>query len=250
MARMWARPSRFAALGIAAAFVVGTAPAAAAQLPGVDNNTRVFPIDDTRILIAVDEPDVEAGTVGVTVQNNTDQALTCTGIREGQQAGTVTTAEIAARSVEFYRQFPDSDRSPIDIDVRVPSLLSNSVGDLGDDLTIDVGSIAGLVPGSAAGLVYPEQGALQDIGGDFTQARLRGQYGPMGQTLTIPAQTAQPYTVELGPTSRGERPGFQAGVVLTCQFNGQRYIFHGYQGGEPPVVDAGSGSLSAGSIGS
>lgn len=57
MARTWARPSRFTALGIAAALAVATAPAASAQLPGVDNNTQVFPVDDTRILIAVDEPE-------------------------------------------------------------------------------------------------------------------------------------------------------------------------------------------------
>lgn len=249
MARTWARPSRSAAFGIAAAFVVAAAPAASAQLPGVDNNTQVFPVDDTRILIAVDEPDLEAGTVGVTVQNNTEQALTCTGIDEGQ-AGTVTTAEVAAKSVEFYRQFPNSELSPIDIDLTVPSLLSGSVGDLGDDLAIDVGSIAGMIPGSAAGLAYPEQGALAEIGGDFNQARLNGQYGPMGQTLTIPAETGEPFTVELGPTSRGERQAFQAAVVLTCEFNGQRYVFHGYEGGEPPAGDTGSGSLSAGSLGS
>lgn len=249
MERTWARPSRFAAFSIAAALAVATAPVASAQLPGVDNNTQVFPVDDTRILIAVDEPELEAGTVGVTVQNNTDQALTCTGINGGQ-AGAVTTAEIAAKSVDFYAEFPNSDLSPIDIDLDVPSLLAGSVGDLGDDLAIDLGSIVGMVPGSAAGLVYPEQGALADIGGDFSQARLGGQYGPMGQSLSIPAQTAQPYTVELGQTSRGERQEFQAAAVLTCELNGQRYIFHGYQGGEPPAGGGGSGSLSAGSLGS
>ena len=249
MARTWARPSRIAALGIAAAFVAATAPAASAQLPGVDNNTQVFPVDDDRILVAVEEPDLEAGIVGVTIQNNTDEALTCSGI-DGGSAATVTTAEIAAKSVEFYRQFPNSELSPIDIDVSVPSALAGSVGDLGDDLAIDLGSIVGMVPGSAAGLVYPEQGALADIGGDFTQSRLNGHHGPMGQTLNIPAQTAEPFTVELEQTSRGDRQEFHAAVVMTCELGGQRYIFHGYQGDEPPAADTGSGSLSAGSLGS
>lgn len=248
MERTWARPSRFAAFSIAAALAVATAPAASAQLPGVDNNTQVFPVDDDRISIAVDEPDLGAGTVGVTVQNNTDQALTCTGINGGH-AGTVTTAEIAAKSVDFYTEFPNSELSPIDVEVDVPSLIAGSVGDIAGDFAIDLGSIVGLVPGSAAGLVYPEQGALADIGGDFAQSRLDGHYGPMGQSLAVPAQTAQPFTVELGQTSRGERQDFHAAVVLTCELDGQRYIFHGYQG-EPPVRTGGSGSLSAGSLGS
>lgn len=248
MAFTWACPSRFAAVGIAAAFAVAAAPAATAQLPGVNNNTQVFPVDDTRILIVVDEPDLQAGTVDVTVQNDTDQALTCTGINGGQ-AGAVTTAEIAAKSVDFYTRFPTSDLSPIEIDLTVPSILAGSVGALGDDLMIDLGSIVSMVPGSAAGLVYPEQGALADIGGDFTQSRLNGHYGPMGQTLTIPANTANPMTVQLGQTSRGERQPFSAAVVLTCEFAGQRYIFHGYQDGEPPS-GGGSGSLSTGSLGS
>lgn len=250
MARTWERPYRFAALGIASALIVAAAPAASAQLPGVDNNTKVYPVDDTRISIAVDSPDLEAGTVGVTVQNNTDQPLTCTGINGGQ-AGTVTTAEIAQKSVDFYTRFPDSDLSPIEIDLTVPGLISGSVGDFADDLRIDLGSVAGMVPGSAAGLVDPERGALGEIGGAFARSRLDGHYGPMGASLTIPARSAEPFAVTLGQTSRGERQAFQAAVVLTCVIGDQqqRYVFHGYQGGLAPA-DGGSGSLSTGSLGS
>ncbi|GAA3511443.1 hypothetical protein [Dietzia aurantiaca] len=248
MARLWVRPSRLAALGIAAATAVAVAPIASAQLPGVDNNTQVFPVDDERILIAVDEPDLEAGTVGVTVQNNTAQALACTGI-DGGQAGAVTTAEVAAKSVDFYARFPNSTLSPIDVEVDVPGAIAGSVGDLGDGFQIDLGSITGMIPGSAAGLVNEEWGALGEISGDFTQSRLNGQYGAMGASLSIPALTAQPYTVELGQTSRGERPAFQAAVVLTCVLGGQRYIFHGYNG-DAPVLETSTGSLSGGSLGS
>lgn len=248
MARTWTRPSRMAALGIAAATALAVAPVASAQLPGVNNNTQVFPVDDQRILIAVDEPNLEAGTVDVTVQNNTTQALTCTGINGGQ-AGAVTTAEIAAKSVDFYTRFPNSTLSPIAVDVNVPSAVAGSVGDLGDGFQIDLGSITGMIPGSAAGLVNEEWGALGEIGGEFSQSRLNGHYGGMGTSLTIPAQTAEPYTVELGQTSRGERQAFQAAVVLTCVLEGQRYVFHGYQG-EAPVLDSGSGSLAGGSLGS
>lgn len=243
MARTWVRSSRIAALGIAAALTAATVPVASAQLPGVDNNTQVFPVSDTRILINVDEPDLDAGTVGVAIQNNTDETITCTGI-DGGQAATVTTAEIAAKSVDFYSRFPHSTLNPIDIDVTVPSLISGSVGDfLPADAAIDLGSVVGMFPGSSAGLLDAEWGALAEIGGEFNQSRLDGHHGPMGQNLTLQQLSTQEFTVALGETSQGERQTFHAAVVMTCVFAGQRYIFHGYQG-EPPAIGGTSGSLA------
>lgn len=243
--------TRFLGVGTAAAAVLATASVASAQLPGVDNTTMVFPVDDQRIQIAVEPADIENGTVAVTVQNNTSQAITCQG-REGAAAGAATPATITARSVDFYENFPHSEIADLEVGIQAPSAVSGSINL--DDLSFNLGSIQALIPGSAAGMYDPEWGALGEIGGEFSQARRDGHVGYTGNTLTLPANQATPMTINLGHTSRGERQEFQAGFFMTCEFEGQRYVFYGYEGDVEPVLEddeaaTGSlGSLGAGSL--
>ena len=249
---------RTAAVAAAAALAITAAPASSAQdirpyqLPGVDNTTEVFPIDDDRIQVAVDPVDVEAGTVGVTIQNNTAESLTCQG-REGATAGALTPAEVTARAVDFYEKYPNTELADFEVGLTGKGIIAGSVNGLAPDLQFDLGSATALLPGSAAELYNSEWGALSEIGGQFSQARLAGQVGYTPNQVTLPARQATPFTVPLEHTSQGDREDFQAGFFMTCVLDNQRYVFHGFEGDVRPVIDApdqGLGSLgSAGSIG-
>ena len=241
-----------AAMAVAAAPTVSAQDVRPYQLPGVDNTTEVFPIDDDRIQVAVDPVDVEAGTVGVTIQNNTTAAISCQG-REGAAAGTLTPAEVTARAVDFYEQYPNTELADFKVGLTGTGIVSGSINAIAPDLQFDLGSAAALLPGSAAELYNSEWGALAEIGEKFSQARLAGQVGYTPNAVTLPAQQATPFTVDLEHTSQGEREDFQAGFFMTCVLDNQRYVFHGFEGDVRPVIDApdqGLGSLgSAGSIG-
>ncbi|MCT1517241.1 hypothetical protein [Dietzia cercidiphylli] len=245
MSRTWAPSSRYAALGIAAALAVAAAPAASAQLPGVDNNTQVFPLDDDRISIVVDPVNLDAGTVRVFIQNNSTSNLTCTGL-EGGPAATVTTAEVVAQAIDFYTEFPYVELS--DIDISFPSAL----GSIADAPEIGVGSIQGLIPGSAQGFINPAWAAANATQAALTEARLAGQYSPLGTSLSFPAGTAQEVNATLQNPSAGTRADFQSGVILTCVLAGQRFVFHAFEGDQRPNVGTtgSTGSLGSAGLGS
>lgn len=238
--------------GIAAAAVVATASMAGAQLPGVDNTTMVFPIDDERIQISVDPADVDAGTVRVSIQNNTAQNVNCQG-RDGAAAGAVTPADITAKSVDFYAKYPHSDLAELQVGIDIDGFAS-SLSNLLPQLAFDLGSVQGLLPGSVAGYYDEEWGALAEIGEAYSEARLAGQVGLTANSLSLPAGNTTVVTVPLGHTSIGDREAFQAGFFMTCELGGQRYVFHGYDGDAPQAegtdeADTGSlGGLNAGSL--
>lgn len=240
MARTWARSSRFAALGIAAAFAVAVAPAASAQLPGVDNTTQVFPLDDNRVTIAVEPVDLGNGTVRVFIQNNTASNLNCTGIEDGP-AATVTNAEVVARAIDFYTRYPYQDLS--NIDISFPSAL----GSIADAPEIGVGSIQELIPGSAQIFINEAWSAANETESALVQARLAGQYAPISSPLSLTAGQARELDVTLQNPSAGTRSDFQTGVILTCSLQGQRYVFHAYEGDQRPNLQA---TESTGSLGS
>lgn len=236
--------TRAIALGAAAAATVAAVPFAAAQIPGYNPRSWVFPVDDTRIQMAVDAPDLETGRVNVTIQNNTAQNLTCQGL-EGTSAATVTNAEVVARSVDFYTQYPHSEFADLNI---YASVLFTTI-----DEDIPLGSVVDLVPGSAAGMVNPEWGALGEVSGAFSAARLAGQYGPMATSITVPGQSAQQYSVQLHRPSSGTWQDFQTGVFATCVIDGQRYVFHAYEDDQRPdlaATDESTGSLGSAGLGS
>ena len=107
----------------------------------------------------------------------------------------MTSAEVVARSVDFYTQYPHSELADLNINARVLFTTINE--------DIALGSVVGLVPGSAATMVNPEWGALNEVGGAFSAARLAGQYGAMSTSITVPARTAQQYSVQLEHPSAG-----------------------------------------------
>ncbi|MCL2533070.1 MAG: hypothetical protein FWE39_02800 [Nocardiaceae bacterium] len=230
-----ARRIAVTALAAAAALATG-AGVASAQIPGETRPTTVFPVDDHRIQLAVDGPNLSTGTVSGSIQNNTDSNLTCTGL-DGGPAGTVTRDTIVARSVDFHAQFPYSPLAPMDITVQG-----------GDSQQFGLGSVAGAA-GSMAGLLWPDLAALNVISAEYDEARLAGQVGKMGTSVNVPARTSQPFTVNLDRASVGGWTDFSAGVFLTCVLDGQRYVFHGYENGRPAHLPeaAGGGTRFLGS---
>ncbi|WP_430332899.1 hypothetical protein [Rhodococcus sp. ACT016] len=229
-----ARRIAVTALAAAAALATG-AGVASAQIPGETRPTTVFPVDDHRIQLAVDGPNVSTGTVSGSIQNNTDSNLTCTGL-DGGPAGTVTRDTIVARSVDFHAEFPYSPLAPMDITVQG-----------GDSQQFGLGSAAGAA-GSMAGLLWPDLAALNVISAEYDEARLAGQVGKMATSVTIPARTSQPFTVNLDRASVGGWTDFSTGVFLTCVLDGQRYVFHGYENGRPahlPEADGGTRFLGS-----
>lgn len=216
--------SRITVAALAAAAVMATGVgSAAAQIPGETRVTEVFPVDDQRVQLAIDGPNLTDGTVSGSIQNNTDSPLSCKGIGTGP-AGTVTPDTIVARSVDFYAQFPYSPLAPLLIDVQGPGF---------DDQNFDLGSIAGLTPGSVSQRLWPDLAAMQVISDSYDEARLAGHVGRTLPTVTVPARTSQPLKVQLDRPSAGTWQDFNTGIMLTCVLDGQRYVFHGYENGRP-----------------
>ncbi|AWH93158.1 hypothetical protein [Dietzia lutea] len=232
--------------------MIATTGVASAQIPGQNVPAQVFPVDDTSIQLAVNEPNIETGAVSITIQNNTANALTCTGIGGGP-AATVTRDEIVALGVDHWARYPYAPFQDLEIDLQLPSSgsISLPIPDLPDQMDVDLGSVTGLLPGSLGELFWPEIGNAAEIGTAYGQARRAGQVAVLGDSFTVPANTARTVTGELGVLSQGERQDFSAGAIATCVVDGQRYIFAGYENGRPDIGGgSSSGSLNAGSLGS
>lgn len=216
---------RAAAVTLTAAAVLATGGVANAQIPGENRAMEVFPVDDRRVQLAIGGPDAE-GYVSGSIQNNTSNDLTCTGIN-GSPAGTVTRDTVVAQSVDFYAQFPYSPLRPIDIDVDAPGF---------DGMEMDLGSAVGSAPASLADLLWPDYAAMVPIAQAYDEARLAGQAVPIADTINVDARTSETFTVQLPRPSAGERQDFSTGVFMTCVLDGQRYVFHGYENGRPAVI--------------
>lgn len=226
------------AAAVAIVVASGAAAPVSAQLPGVDLGANVVIVDSTLIQIAVDAPNLSAGTVGVSVQNNTSSPITCNGIRgtdtgTTSRAGTITTDEIVARTVDYYATYPHTFDPTMTIPV---GSNGNGIMTVGADL----GSITGLIPGSAAGSLRPEFGAAGRLSEMYTTARLDGLVGTI-DSITIPASAGITRTVSLNEPAAGPRPAsFRPGAVLACQISGQDFLFSGYFGDATPTIPLGS----------
>lgn len=223
---------------------------AGAQLPGVDPGKTVVIVDDTAVQVAVDSPDLTAGTVGVTVQNNTDAEIRCTGIKgrkEGgpsTRAGTVTTTELVARTMSYYAKFPHS------FDEVMPVILEGFGVD-GTQIFVGTGSVTDLVPGSLMGGLRPEFGEAGRMSELYTAARVNGLVGAI-DSVTIPKRSGITLSVRLGHSSTGQRPSdFTPAAVVACERGVQSYLYAGYSGDQTPTIPLGSiSSVETGRYGS
>lgn len=238
MARKWHPSARVAALGLAAAFVAAAAPAATAQLPGDNPRVTIYPVENTGIQLSVQPLDEAEGTVDLVVQNNTATNLNCTGLVDGGPAATVTTADVVARSVDYFRNYPITTYA--DLQLNLPSPAGTQM--------IGLGSVQDQA-GSLSEFINPEWGALVANGNALDAARLAGHYGALESNISIPANSAFERTVRLDLPVQGARSDFQTGVFMTCTIGGQRYAFHAYEGDVEPNIN-GTGSLSSLGLGS
>lgn len=237
-----------AAVTAAAISTTGAGAVATAQLPGVAPGQSLVVVDDTTIQVAVDAPNFAAGTVGVSLQNNSTSAITCSGIKGEAsgaltRAGTVTTTEIVARTVDYYADHLHSYDQVLPVNV--------GSGDTNMAITVGLGSITDLVPGSLTGGLRPEFGESGRLNELYTEARLNGLVGAVS-SVTIPARSGTTLTVQLSHSSTGNRPAdFRPAAVFGCQRGGQDYIYAGYHGEETAVIPLGSlSSTDTGRFGS
>lgn len=167
---------------------------------------------------------------------------------------TSSTCGPVALGVDHWARYPYAPFQDLEFDLQVPGDLGSislPIPDLPPEVNIGLGSVTGMLPGSLGDLFWPEVGYAAEIGSAYGQARRAGQVAVLGDSFTVPASTSQTVTGQLGPLSQGERQDFSAGAIATCVVDGQRYIFAGYENGRPDIGrDSGSGSLSAGSLGS
>ena len=217
--------------------VAGSGGGASAQLPGVTPGQSVVVVDDTTVQVAVDVPDLATGTVGVTLQNNSDTPITCDGITgetEGTKTrgGTVTTSEIVARTVDYYADNLHTYDGTLPVNV--------GSGATNMAINVGLGSVTDLVPGSLTMGLRPEFGDAGKLGELYTEARLNGLVGTV-DSVTIPARSGTTLTVPLGDSSTGIRPAdFRPGAVFGCQRDDQDYLYSGYYGADTPSIPVGS----------
>ncbi|UVE95050.1 hypothetical protein [Dietzia sp. B32] len=230
------------AVAVAVVSASGTGATASAQLPGVTPGKSVVIVDDTTIQVAVDAPNLEAGTVGVSLQNNSDSAVTCSGIRGDRSgtmtpAGTVTTSEIVSRTVDYYAKYLHAFDPSLPIHVGSGALIDMN-------MAAGLGSVTDLVPGSMTGGLRPEFGAAGRLGELYTEARVNGLVATVG-SVSIPARSGITFTAQLNDAAAGLRPAnFRPGAVFGCQRGGQDYIYSGYHGEDTPSIPLGSISSS------
>lgn len=228
--------------------VAGSGAVANAQLPGVTPGKSVVVVDDTTIQVAVDAPNLTAGTVGVSLQNNSATPITCSGMRGEKsgsmtRGGTVTTAEIVARTVDYYADHLHTYDGALPVNV--------GSGTINQTIVVGLGSVTDLVPGSMTGGLRPEFGEAGRLGELYTEARLNGLVGPV-TSVSVPARSGTTITVALGHSSTGERPAdFRPAAVFACQRGGQDYLYSGYFGEDTPSIPLGSiASTETGRFGS
>lgn len=227
-------------LGVAScafALTGALAPSASAQIPGmlpeIDAQTYAVTTGDQRIRVAVSEPDLTAGRVTVTVQNNTAGNITCGGFGEGP-AVSVAPAEVVSRSVEHYSKhlvYPDPK-------VTVDPIRVAGIGV--DEMVIPLGSVTDMFPAIAARHIWPEGGSRAVIASKFDDARMQGQTGRQ-DSFTVAANSGLPININLNTPAASPRPDFDAGALIGCTIGGRNYVWAGYSPSTPP--QGGTGSL-------
>ncbi|WP_264885909.1 hypothetical protein [Dietzia sp. NCCP-2495] len=180
--------------------------------------------------VAVAQPDVAAGRVLVTVQNNTGGQLTCGGF-DGGGSIEVAPAEVISRSVDHYSRYPVYPE---------PKITTNNIQIVGV-ITVPLGSVTDMLPAAAARHIWAEQGSRSVIASKFDDARMQGQTGRHTANVSIPANSSTSVSVALAPVSQGSRQPFDAGALVGCTFGGVNYVYAGFSPDTP--AQGGTGSL-------
>lgn len=232
------------AAAAALALVAGAAPAIA-QVPGGGFAGYVVKVDDSSLLVTVDDKGEAPVQVTGAIENTTEANFRCEvpqfdkgGVLTPIGYGQVTTAAVAVEVNNYYRARVFTGPSD-----------TNADGTL-----ISMGSLYDMFPsGSAVG------SAETDTRTAHTEARVAGRAGDpkVGTDLqfTVPAGDTVNYTALLGPSSTGDRGQWRAAAVFMCRntVTSDWFLYTGLEDIDDPNPAAepdSSGSLSVGSLGS
>lgn len=236
---------RGAVAAVAVLTLVAGAVPALAQVPGGGVAGHVVKIDDSSLVVTVNDKGETPTQVTGTIENTTEVNFRCEvpafdtgGINTPVGQGQVTTAAVAAEVTEYYRTRVFT--GPGD---------TNANGDL-----VSIGSLYDVFPsGSAIG------SDETDTRTAHTDARVAGRTGDPrvanNLQFTVPAKESVDYTALLGPSSTGDRGEWRAAAVFMCRnmVTNDWFLYTGLENIEDPnpaPEPESAGSLSAGSLGS
>lgn len=219
---------------------------AANVVPGADSNGVVVFTDKQDLSVKVNTADATATTITGSVTNHTDSAFTCAGVQgKDASAGDVTTSDLVAKSVEYYRN--NLHHIAPEVDVKTPSLPLIGALNLG---TLNLGSSAGLLQG-LGGLLGKANKDRNEISGAYSAARVAGHAGQIAK-FTVAPQSTVDIKAALPVPSSGPRTDFDAAAFIVCTKDGSdegAYVFAGYEEGttkpKPSRSIAGSAKSSS-----
>ena len=242
---------------IATAAVVGVAIAT----PGLAGATNVIPGDSdpgTKIItghegvtVDIESVDRETGVVSGTFVNESGLNLTCQSPNPNpnlNRGGTVTTADVALASRNYYTLYPEPDPASFNLGSNIIF-----VGNVGANA--DFWPLLQLVPtGSAAGFLSDSAAAAAEIGSAHRDAQVRGMVGHV-DTFTVNNGQTHAWSTTLGQAATGARGTDPLGAVFNCRVgsnaNADHFLWVGLEEVDEEEPSTGSlGSLTGGSSGS
>lgn len=238
-----------AAVAASASLVLGSSGVAAAQnvIPGDGGGGRTVIVNNPNATLTVDSVDREAGTVTVSLVNNTGASLRCEAPNQNpaDRPGTaVSTADVVENSALFYQRYQWIPAS----EILVPaSFLGN--------ITVRLWPLLQGLPTGSITQFMSDRAMLQaQIINGHDAARQAGLTGNSA-AFTIANGATSVQTVNLNRPAFNPRGEGQLGVMTVCgpggtQGSQQLYAWTALEEGwEPPAPDT-TGSLGSGSLGS
>lgn len=193
----------------AAAFLaLGTAGVASAQvtvIPGDNGDGRTVTVNAPGMEVDVVSVDREAGTVEVTMTNSVGFDVFCEAADQDSAnrfGGTVSTAKVVEKSVEYYQNFQNTKADMIDI-------ASGSV-------TLALWPLAQLMPQGSVGDMASDMVKLRsEITEANTYAKVQGLYGTTG-SFRLNNGASATRTITLGPPASQPRGEDKIGFLTMC----------------------------------
>lgn len=238
-----------AAVAASASLVLGASGVAAAQtvIPGDGGGGRTVIVNNPDATLTVDEVDRTAGTVAVTMVNNTGSALRCeapnqnTADRPGMA---VSTADVVANSAQFYERYQWIPAGQLTVPA---SFLGN--------ITVRLWPLLQGLPTGSITQFMSDRAMLQaEIINGNDAARQAGLTGNSGAfTIANGATTSQ--TITLNRPAVNPRGLGKLGVMTVCgpggtQDSQQLFAWTALEEVEPSPTPDDTGSLGSGSLGS
>ena len=195
--------------------------------------------DSPHVTVTVAPHSASDEQVRLTVTNNNDHQFRCVAqaasaeVSKPKEApNVVTTADIVAKSVDYYRAKPYVPQDG----VAVPVL---------GVLPLD-GFLQFVPEGSSSLLLGRDVNTRADLFRQWDKARLAGHTAEV-QPFDLEPAGSKDITVALDAPAHGPRTDFAAAALLYCTdtVDNTAYVFAGYEPGAAPATRPGLGSSSA-----